>query len=203
MCTLASDYSIITLSSARSFILKSFLPIVLLAACTSLAAAPTAEEVQEQTQRLLSPHHQQRLQPPERRDGPAEDRAFDSLKTDKKLYTILWQTLLIDVSNGMVHEVEPRSITKSGYYANYFYFVHRIRLATPLELQDGKTASTYIGLTAIDCTTRMSKVLSDMILSQDGTIVGRNVTTIKKEFSKPAIGSAHDLMMEELCQTSK
>jgi hypothetical protein len=116
---------------------------------------------------------------------------------EEKKSSLLWQTILIDEKNGVAHDIETKSISKSDFY----YFVHRIRFKTLIELPNGKKASAYMALTAIDCHTRTSKVLSDVLVF-DGVIVARNVTP-SSEFSSPGEGSAHDIMVQALCGDPK
>lgn len=116
---------------------------------------------------------------------------------EEKKSALLWETVLIDEKNGVAHDIETKSISKSDFY----YFVHRIRFMTPIDLPNGKRASAFLALTAIDCHTRTSKVVSDVLVFE-GSIVARN-STPKSEFTAPGEGSVHDTMVQYLCGDPK
>lgn len=116
---------------------------------------------------------------------------------EEKKSALLWETVLIDEKNGVAHDIETKSISKSDFY----YFVHRIRFQRPIDLPNGKRASAFLALTAIDCHTRTSKVVSDVLVFE-GSVVARN-STPKSEFTAPGEGSVHAAMVHYLCGPPK
>ena len=123
--------------------------------------------------------------------------SFSLFAQEEKKSALLWQTIVIDEKNGVAHDIETKSISKSDFY----YFVHRIRFMTPIDLPNGKKASAFLALTAIDCNTRTSKVISDVLVFE-GSIVARN-STPRSEFASPGEGSVHDIMIQDLCGAPK
>jgi hypothetical protein len=111
-------------------------------------------------------------------------------------YVPSWLTLVVDQSDGTIHEVDINSVKIN--YPN-FSVVTRVTFSPPRQTEDGHIVDSIIMMNVGNCDTRQTKISKDAAFN-GSELVSENNLSKDDKLEVPEEGSIHSMLLKGICR---